>query len=61
MTDTIGQSDDFLTPVGRETLQDRVYDQLRRTLINGGFAAARIIATMVTVCADKMDKGRVAR
>ena len=43
MTDTIGQSDDFLTPVGRETLQDRVYDQLRRTLINGGFAAGDML------------------
>jgi DNA-binding GntR family transcriptional regulator len=43
MTDTIGQSDDFLTPVGRETLQDRVYDQLRRTLINGGFAAGDLL------------------
>ncbi|MBP2550936.1 DNA-binding GntR family transcriptional regulator [Neorhizobium galegae] len=28
-----------LTPVGRETVQDRVYGQLRQTLINGGFAA----------------------
>lgn len=28
-----------LTPVGRETVQDRVYAQLRQTLISGGFAA----------------------
>lgn len=32
-----------LTPVERETVQDRVYGQLRRTLINGGFAAGDML------------------
>lgn len=39
MADTSGPADDLLTPVGRETVQERVYGQLRRTLIGGGFAA----------------------
>ncbi len=43
MTEPVGPTDDLLTPVGRETLQDRVYDQLRRTLINGGFAAGDML------------------
>lgn len=30
-------------PVGRETVQDRVYSQLRQTLINGGFAAGDLL------------------
>lgn len=32
-----------LTPVGRETVQDRVYAQLRQTLISGGFAAGDLL------------------
>lgn len=43
ITETRDQGDDLLTPVGRETLQDRVYEQLRRTLINGGFAAGDML------------------
>ena len=39
MTETQMNSVEALTPVGRETVQDRVYGQLRQTLINGGFAA----------------------
>lgn len=39
MTETPHSSVEGLTPVGRETVQDRVYGQLRQTLINGGFAA----------------------
>ncbi|WP_377298224.1 GntR family transcriptional regulator [Rhizobium sp. SGZ-381] len=39
MTETHLNSVEALTPVGRETVQDRVYGQLRQTLINGGFAA----------------------
>lgn len=39
MIDTQINSVEALTPVGRETVQDRVYGQLRQTLINGGFAA----------------------
>lgn len=39
MADTSGPADELLTPVGRETVQERVYGQLRRTLIGGGFAA----------------------
>lgn len=32
------QSAEGLTPIARETVQDRVYAQLRQTLIDGGFA-----------------------
>jgi DNA-binding GntR family transcriptional regulator len=39
MMDIQMNSVEALTPVGRETVQDRVYGQLRQTLINGGFAA----------------------
>jgi DNA-binding GntR family transcriptional regulator len=39
MTEIQTNSVEALTPVGRETVQDRVYGQLRQTLINGGFAA----------------------
>lgn len=36
-------TDDVLLPVGRETLQHRVYLQLRRSLINGMFAAGDVL------------------
>jgi len=36
-------SDEALSPVGRETLQDRVYAQLRRSLINGMFDAGDVL------------------
>jgi DNA-binding GntR family transcriptional regulator len=39
MTEIQTNSVEALTPVGRETVQDRVYGQLRQTLISGGFAA----------------------
>ncbi len=39
MADIASSSVESLTPVGRETVQDRVYTQLRETLISGGFAA----------------------
>jgi DNA-binding GntR family transcriptional regulator len=39
MTDIQSNRVEGLTPVGRETVQDRVYGQLRQTLISGGFAA----------------------
>ncbi|WP_165224164.1 GntR family transcriptional regulator [Affinirhizobium pseudoryzae] len=39
MTEPSTNSVEALTPVGRETVQDRVYAQLRQTLISGGFAA----------------------
>src|SRR3954467_8536243 len=35
--------DDALSPDGRETLQDRVYAQLRNSLINGMFDAGDIL------------------
>ncbi len=35
--------DDALSPVGRETLQDRVYAQLRNSLINGMFDAGDVL------------------
>jgi len=35
--------DDALSPVGRETLQDRVYAQLRKSLINGMFDAGDVL------------------
>ncbi|MBB3320197.1 MULTISPECIES: GntR family transcriptional regulator [unclassified Rhizobium] len=35
--------DDALAPVGRETLQDRVYSQLRNSLINGMFDAGDVL------------------
>lgn len=43
MTETSHSSVEGLTPVGRETVQDRVYGQLRQTLINGGFAAGDLL------------------
>jgi DNA-binding GntR family transcriptional regulator len=47
ITETVGPVDTSLTPglipVERETVQDRVYGQLRRTLINGGFAAGDML------------------
>ncbi|CAH0342813.1 GntR family transcriptional regulator [Rhizobium sp. CECT 9324] len=47
ITETVGPVDAPLTPglipVERETVQDRVYGQLRRTLINGGFAAGDML------------------
>ncbi|EHS53671.1 transcriptional regulator, GntR family [Rhizobium sp. PDO1-076] len=47
IAETAGQRDELLTPhltpVERETVQDRVYGQLRRTLINGGFAAGDML------------------
>ena len=41
--ETSMNSVEALTPVGRETVQDRVYGQLRQTLINGGFAAGDLL------------------
>ncbi len=43
MVDATAPGDDLLTPVGRETVQDRVYGQLRATLIAGGFAAGDVL------------------
>jgi DNA-binding GntR family transcriptional regulator len=41
--ETSTNSVEALTPVGRETVQDRVYGQLRQTLISGGFAAGDLL------------------
>ncbi len=41
--DIPAQGDDALSPVGRETLHDRVYAQLRQSLINGLFDAGDVL------------------
>ncbi|MCO5731393.1 GntR family transcriptional regulator [Rhizobium sp. SSA_523] len=43
MSDTVPGSVEGLTPVARETVQDRVYAQLRQSLISGGFAAGDLL------------------
>lgn len=38
-----GVDEQTLSPVGRETLQDRVYAELRKSLVNGMFAAGDVL------------------
>jgi DNA-binding GntR family transcriptional regulator len=46
MKTTPSQKADGLTPVARETVQDRVYAQLRQTLIDGGFEQGDMLRIM---------------
>lgn len=39
----VGSGHDMLSPVGRVTLHDRVYGELRRSLIHGAFAAGEVL------------------
>ena len=40
---TLGDAGLTLAPVGRETVQDRVYSELRRALIGGLFAPGQVV------------------
>ena len=40
---TLGEAGLTLAPVGRETVQDRVYTELRRALISGMFAPGQVV------------------